>query len=50
MERFIRNSILLALRRLLGEGFVPVAVSNRHVHLDQKTVEALFGLQDRKAR
>ena len=26
-----------------GEGFVPAAVSNRHVHLDQAAADALFG-------
>ena len=43
MSQAIRNAVLQSLRRLLGQAFVPVAVSNRHIHIDAKTLDALFG-------
>ena len=44
MEQFIRNQVLLNIKQIANDGFVPVAVSNRHVHLDQKTADSLFGV------
>ena len=43
MERIIRNNVLLSVMRKCGEGFIPAAISNRHVHLSQQAVEVLFG-------
>ncbi|MDR3331444.1 MAG: phosphate propanoyltransferase [Synergistaceae bacterium] len=47
-ERFglaarIRNAALGAIYRQTGKRFVPVAVSNRHVHLSRLDIETLFG-------
>ena len=43
IEQMIRNGVLLAVKQARHEAYVPAAVSNRHAHLDQKTVNALFG-------
>ena len=43
MEQIIRNNVLLSVVRKSGEGFIPAAVSNRHVHLSNEAVEVLFG-------
>ena len=43
MEQIIRNNVLLSVMRKSGEGFIPAAVSNRHVHLSGQDVESLFG-------
>lgn len=42
-KRKIRNDILLATRRETGQGFLPAAVSGRHIHLTREVVETLFG-------
>ena len=42
-EQIIRNGVLTAFRKIHDVSYVPVAVSNRHVHLDAQTTEALFG-------
>jgi len=43
IEKTIRNRTLLALRGIQSEGFVPAAVSNRHIHLSRNAVDTLFG-------
>ena len=42
LQAAVERIILTELARL-GEAFVPVVTSNRHCHLSQKDVEALFG-------
>ncbi|GHU81535.1 hypothetical protein FACS189468_4400 [Spirochaetia bacterium] len=42
VEKLIRNKVLEELARS-GMGYVPAAVSARHVHLCKKDIEALFG-------
>ena len=43
VEQTIRNNVLLSVMQEKSEGFVPAAVSNRHVHLSGQAVEVLFG-------
>lgn len=39
----VRESVLLAHFAAAGEVLVPTTISNRHVHLSQEAVDALFG-------
>jgi len=39
----IVTGTLLTIKRETGEGFVPAAIYGRHIHLDQKTADCLFG-------
>jgi putative phosphotransacetylase len=43
LRRKIREIILVALYNNTGRRFVPVAVSNKHVHLSRQDADILFG-------
>jgi len=43
LKRKIREIILLALYNNTGKKYVPVAISNRHIHLSRREVDILFG-------
>ena len=43
IKRQVTKDTLLSARKNTGRGFVPVGISNRHVHLTQAAVELLFG-------
>lgn len=43
IRRQVTKDTLLSTRKCTGRGFVPVGISNRHIHLTQAAVEQLFG-------
>lgn len=43
IRRIVRNEVIKARIKESGIYYVPVAISNRHVHLSQQDVERLFG-------
>ena len=43
LEWAIRAGVLLAVREKTGQLYVPVGISNRHVHLSSADLAALFG-------
>jgi putative phosphotransacetylase len=43
LRRKIREIVLVALYEGTGRRYVPVAISNRHVHLSRGTADILFG-------
>lgn len=43
VEKMVRNVVIRSLIGVKGVYYVPIAVSNRHVHLSQEDIEKLFG-------
>lgn len=43
VEKMVRNVVIRSLIDVKGIYYVPIAVSNRHVHLSQEDIEKLFG-------
>ncbi|MEA5051085.1 MAG: phosphate propanoyltransferase [Oscillospiraceae bacterium] len=43
LQRKVTIETLLSVRQTTGQGFLPAAVSNRHLHLTRQDVERLFG-------
>lgn len=43
IEHIVKNTTIMALSKADGKKYVPVAVSNHHLHLSEKDAYALFG-------
>lgn len=43
LQKKVMLETLLSVKATTGQGFLPVAISNRHLHLSKADVDALFG-------